>query len=108
MQIRENMPTLDPEHGELRTITQLVLDASEVWLKFDRYPHYLTFIIGTHPLPIIHCYEPIRISCYPNTSCPPLPAPIPPRLRSNQIKKKFGLEIESGDDEIGFHPPTRL
>jgi len=29
-QARGNLPTIDPEQGELRTLTQLVLDAAEV------------------------------------------------------------------------------
>lgn len=94
------MPTVDPEQGELRTVTQLVSDAAEVCERFQGFPMFLTCIIGAPSLPILPCHGSIRFACYPNTSGPPLPAFIPTGLQFHQIQKKFGLEVQSGDDEI--------
>lgn len=80
-----NMPTVNPEQGELRTITQLVTDASEVCQRFYYFLPHLTFIVGTHSLPIIPGHGPIRFSCHPNTSCPLFPTFIPPGHQRHQI-----------------------
>ena len=91
---------MDPEQGELCTLTQLVSDAAEVCEGFHRLT-LLTYVVGTPPLPVLPCHGPIRLACCPNTPCPPLSTLIPSRFQRYQIEKEFGLEIEPRGDEIG-------
>ena len=101
-QARGNLPTVDPELGELHTVTQLVSDAAKVCEGLCRFLMYLTSIIGTPPLPILPCHGSICFACYPNASRPPLPTLVPSRLQYHQIQKERGLEVQPGEDEVRF------
>ena len=97
-----NLPTVDPEHGELRTLSQLVSDVMEVCKRLHSFLMALTCVVGTPPLLILPCHGSICFACYPNTSGPPLPTLISPKFEHHPIKKEFGMEVKPRGHEIRF------